>query len=214
MASNSFEFFGRTILFSKKAHPYIRGFWEKGLFYESELLQHIALNSSEGIFIDVGASTGNHSLFFQFFCKSDKVYSFEPNKEHHAAFNETMNLNNINNVFLNKFGLSNSDSTESVTFVLNPKGNRTSFETCKRLDGVLGSDTGKVSIIKIDVEGHELKVLQGAKEVLSKSNARLYIECISQSEFQNVCDFLSPLHYRPSGKVFNPTPTYEFIKIN
>jgi FkbM family methyltransferase len=46
----------------------------------------------------------------------------------------------------------------------------------KRLDDICKDVSGKISFIKIDVEGHELSVLQGATETLRRHRPNLLIE--------------------------------------
>ena len=56
-----------------------------------------------------------------------------------------------------------------------------------------------VGFIKIDVEGHELAVLQGAGEILSRQRPRLIVECEEQHRHyavESVRTFLTDLGYR------------------
>jgi FkbM family methyltransferase len=46
----------------------------------------------------------------------------------------------------------------------------------KRLDDVCGDVSGKISFVKIDVEGHELEVLRGGEAVIKKHRPNLLIE--------------------------------------
>jgi FkbM family methyltransferase len=52
---------------------------------------------------------------------------------------------------------------------------RVTVET-RRLDDVCG-DAAAVTLIKLDVEGHEVDVLAGAERILSHRRARLIVEC-------------------------------------
>ncbi|PND29931.1 hypothetical protein C1I89_31875 [Achromobacter pulmonis] len=208
-----FYYQGRAIRFPPTSHAYFKGFWERGGFYEQELLEHIARVSEAGIFIDVGANTENHSLYFALFCPSTQVLSFEPNREHKNSFEELMRLNDATNVALHCFALSGKEGHAEVTYVINKSGpNRTSLDECHTLDRVLSGLDGRVAVMKIDVEGHELEVLHGAQETLKSGDANLYIECIGEAEFEGVSSYLKSLGYEYSGLRFNATPTYEFVK--
>jgi FkbM family methyltransferase len=44
------------------------------------------------------------------------------------------------------------------------------------LDEVCGSESGAVTLVKLDVEGHETAVLEGARRVLENGRARLLVE--------------------------------------
>ena len=51
---------------------------EQSLFFEIDLLEHIYLSvPRSGVFLDVGANIGNHSVYFAKFC-ADHVLAVEP----------------------------------------------------------------------------------------------------------------------------------------
>ena len=52
------------------------------------------------------------------------------------------------------------------------------------------------NVMKIDVEGAEVMVLQGAAETIKESRPTLFIECHSRDLTRDVCIFLKPLGYR------------------
>ena len=52
-----------------------------------------------------------------------------------------------------------------------------------------------VDFVKIDVEGHELQVLQGAKETLLKYKPVVFVEIFSENE-KKVHEYLTRLGYR------------------
>jgi hypothetical protein len=64
--------------------------------------------------------------------------------------------------------------------------------------------------MKIDVEGMEEKVLAGAHRILRESKPLLFIEGNTQAEVDRHTAVLAPFGYRPTGRVFNASPTYEF----
>ena len=59
-------------------YGHIQESWRHGVFYEHVMLEHIAAWYHGGSFIDIGASIGNHTIYFALRCKADAVYSFEP----------------------------------------------------------------------------------------------------------------------------------------
>lgn len=63
---------------------------------------------------------------------------------------------------------------------------------CERLDDIY---TGTPSFVKIDVEGHELKVLKGAEETLKKHTPTVLIEIHDFSEDNEVHKFMMSLGY-------------------
>lgn len=48
----------------------------------------------------------------------------------------------------------------------------------RTLDGLLASEHGRVSLIKIDVEGHEKEVLEGARHVITRDKPVIFIEIL------------------------------------
>lgn len=129
--------------------------------------------------IDIGANVGNHSLFFSKFFK--KVISYEPNK---SVFN-LLKLNSTlkKNIKIYNLGLSNFNGF--VNFEINHlnlgnskiKKTKTldkQIRVCK-LDSKI-KQFENISLIKIDVEGHEFEVLNGALRVISDNRPVILFE--------------------------------------
>jgi hypothetical protein len=53
----------------------------------------------------------------------------------------------------------------------------------------------KVDVIKIDVEGHELEVLRGARQSLEAHHPALIIESLAKESFAELVGILGPLGY-------------------
>jgi FkbM family methyltransferase len=54
----------------------------------------------------------------------------------------------------------------------------------------------KIQIIKIDVEGAELSVLQGATNILKLSKSKLIIESLEPSTTESIIKYLEPFSYK------------------
>lgn len=69
-----------------------------------------------------------------------------------------------------------------------------------QMDEALRDRSKKVSLIKIDVEGHELEVFKGAIELLQTDRPKLIFECenrhLNNSKVEDVFDFLQQLKYK------------------
>ena len=138
------------------------------------------------VVIDIGANIGNHSVFLSNFFK--KVYAFEPNP---VTF-ELLTINTKyapvkNNIEVFNFGL--SDTNALLPFSVNPHNIGGSFISeedenefpkikvqVKKLDDINEVRDEPISLIKIDVEGHELKVLRGAQETITKWQPAIIFE--------------------------------------
>jgi hypothetical protein len=78
------------------------------------------------------------------------------------------------------------------------------------MDNVVG---GKVTLIKIDVEGMEREVLAGATDVLRRHYPVVFAEAWTEDAKNRLSEMLKPLGYAWTGRVFNSTPTYEFAYV-
>lgn len=135
--------------------------------------------------IDIGTNIGIYSYGFSRFCQ--EVESFEPVIGCTAmlrAYARVRGHINVNNVGLsNQAGNTNlyvpyidKSTTQNVGLasINDPYGNRDVISIeIRRLDDY---NFNKVGIIKIDVEGHEFEVLQGAAETISREKPILLVE--------------------------------------
>lgn len=136
--------------------------------------------------IDIGANIGNHSLYFSRFF--NKVISFEPNPRIYKLL--TFNAELVSNIDCYEVALSNESGTASINFNSTNMGGGTisdsgygSVEIKKsKLDDFEIEDD--ISVIKIDVEGHELNVLHGASIIIQKNMPLILFE-------QHIKDFIN-----------------------
>lgn len=123
-------------------------------------------------FLDCGANIGEVYFAINEIQKSIDYIAFEPDKE---AFNFlAKNCENYNNVILNNFALSNLDGTAEL-FIDSDGANSSLFDfgtnkktvvNTKRLDSL--NFEKKIKFLKIDAEGFEPEVLQGAKQLFNQ----------------------------------------------
>jgi hypothetical protein len=98
-----------------------------------------------------------------------------------------------------------SDAVGEVTVRLD--GREHTLRT-RRLDQLV---PGPVALLKVDVEGMEPQVLAGATNALRRHRPRVFAEAHTDEGFERVRESLRPYGYRPTGRVFNASPTYEFV---
>jgi len=174
--------------------------------------------------IDVGANIGYNTLMFSDY---GPVVSFEP------VFHEIVSLNVKNNslrypvqvipcALADKKSVSEiripSHGCQSDTLINyggtgffhddNLKGEGVDVE-CERLDDIY---TGIPSIIKIDVEGHELHVLKGATDTIKKHKPALLIEICGFSQDNEVHTYIKSLGYEDPKPRPEMVYLYEFTK--
>jgi FkbM family methyltransferase len=125
---------------------------------------------------DVGANIGGYTLLAAE--KGAYVTAFEPGKETTTE----LNLNVVENGLLDRvstrqIALSN-ESGEARLSHEEQTGSRTVAEHGEKIELLPGDKlkTEKPEVVKIDVEGHEVEVLEGMRDTLESSVETVYVE--------------------------------------
>lgn len=161
---------------------YYYGAFEKHvLHFLGDTLQAMA-PKNDGVFIDIGANVGQHSLYMQRF--ADKVIAFEPWEPVRARFEHHIAVNGITNIEVQPLGVSNSNSRLPFFAPSGSNAGVGSFDASSvekgnlpagELELVRGDDFFaarpelKIDLIKIDVEGFEKFALEGLRETLARN---------------------------------------------
>lgn len=143
-------------------------------------------------FLDCGANIGIWSLVAGHCVGAEgRVFAFEPNPATLIKAQHNLQLSQCHNVSLNPFALSSADGTayfqaeqehnnSNLTSVDDGLSAQTITVETIRLDSFFAqadlSDAERISGIKIDVEGHELQVLEGASDLITKYRPWLCLE--------------------------------------
>lgn len=161
-------------------------FWDK-MF--SEEIQKVKKYIKTGdTVIDVGGNLGFFVLILnELVGKTGNIYTFEPSKKLKAKLESTVKKNNLQNVTIVNLALGESEATTTLHY--NPKQSGltsivTDFETgslneeiqITTIDNFSENFSGKISFIKIDTEGYEPQVLNGARKLISRDKPTIYIE--------------------------------------
>lgn len=186
-------------------------------FYELRLLRKIQSLNLSGTYIDIGANIGNHSVYFDKFTKSDKVYSIEAHPSIYNILTSNLQHNNCDKTIPINTGIGNRDKMVSMTPI---NENNVGMTRCidgtggnihiKRLDSII-SDTD-ISLIKIDTEGYELNVVEGAVDILSNQSPIVFAELATPFEFDEFYKFMDKFGYNTDKVNYAATPTYMFYK--
>jgi len=126
-------------------------------------------------FIDVGANKGDFTLHAAQFC--GKVYSIEPHPDNIEWLCKSIQLNDYNNIVVLEGCATNEKGSVDLTIggksghhSITRKGSNTITVEGFRLDDMISEDN---LVMKIDVEGAEKLVLQGAADVIKRCRALL-----------------------------------------
>jgi FkbM family methyltransferase len=158
------------------------------------------------IVFDVGANVGNYTILAnKVLQEKSKIFAFEPSKETYKRYKEnTTKIQGVRHYNLG-FGNENTNMTlysnaESSGLASVYKREISHFQIQMNLEETIEIQTidtfcsqnniGYIDLLKLDVEGHELKVLEGAKEMIKSGK----IDCI-QFEFGG-CNIDSRTYFR------------------
>ncbi|RCW83350.1 FkbM family methyltransferase [Paracoccus lutimaris] len=168
-------------------HDVVQRAHSKSNFYERDDLDVIARYfPRDGVFADIGANVGNHSVFAGMIMGASKIIPFEPNPIAQEIFVANMILNRmIDRVDFSFFTYGLSDKMdEGLAMRWNPNnlgGGRIvrSDSAVGNVVVIRGDDAFKdlhVDFLKIDVEGLELEVLDGLRETITRLRPTIFIE--------------------------------------
>ncbi|WP_409523329.1 FkbM family methyltransferase [Nitrincola sp. MINF-07-Sa-05] len=186
--------------------------------YELEMLRAMAAMLKPGeLVLDIGANIGNHSMYLSAVAGC-RVFAFEPNVELYKAFVESVENNGLVGLITvhqkgigaasGKAHFANHTPDNLGGQSLTVDGSEASDITVVSLDSFGINDT--VRAVKVDVEGMELEVLRGARQLLSRDKPHLFVEAQTEHDFDMLEGVLVCLGY-VYWKTYNATPTHLFI---
>ncbi|MDZ7833006.1 MAG: FkbM family methyltransferase [Desulfobacterales bacterium] len=204
---------------------------KSGSFYELEYLEILKNFYQKGEFvIDCGANIGNHAIYFAKILEAN-VLAFEPEPHNAVCLVVNIAINNIQDkVYPIRYGLGKNNGYVDLQMIIDknfgsfsgdPELTTTNEELkdsfsisspVKTIDQSLDDlkITNPVAIIKIDVEGMETDVLEGAVRVISQSLPAIGVECNGRSQLERVKNILFKFNYF-YFEVTNWTPTFVFL---
>lgn len=197
-----------------------------GDFYEMDLLAHLARTAPRGgVYIDVGANIGNHTVYFGKFL-AERVISIEPDETLLPLLTRNVTANAVDAMIIagaagsrpgrgQLFHPAGFESNAGAARVQRddsaaPAGGVEIVVLDEVVDALRQADPALgVSLLKIDVEGMELDVLQGATRLLARDHPDVVVEAATVRSHEVMIEFMSRAGYREVG-VFCHTPTYHF----
>lgn len=163
------------------------------------IIQHTNANS---FVLDIGANIGTHAIPVSKHVR--RVVAFEPDAHNFDLLTKNCAETGCKNISCNKIALGSDTYQASTTFDYG-KTVLTSGKdiTVTALDNIKGFPS--VDFIKIDVEGMEPNVLEGASGTITYYKPHLLIEMQDERNYQTVFDFLTKHQY---NVYWYPVATY------
>jgi FkbM family methyltransferase len=186
--------------------------------YEVERLRALANAVSPGAVVyDVGANVGIYSLLVSLLAgPSGMVYAFEPLERNLLYLRRHLTLNKIQNCVVLEAAVCNREGTRSFSAAswsssmahLSADGEisvpSTSLDSC-----IYGErHFRRPDILKIDVEGAEMEVLEGASRVLTETHPAIFLEIHGTQLHADCREFLSAMGYRIEEEYGRLTATW------
>ena len=158
---------------------------------ELELISKIS-KKNKIFLIDCGCNYGFYSFYTASLSTQNSVVAIEASPATTKDFEKNLILNKFSNIVLKNFAISDTDNT---TVIFNESENdwesslshnkfiqkkRTRIET-QKIDTILKDHEidGYSLLIKLDIEGHELQAIEGAKKIIKKYKPIIIIELSS-----------------------------------
>lgn len=227
-ATTEFTYRGRTfhLAGASAADHILAAIRAKGTFYEISLLEYIAhfvrpAGGGRTVAVDVGANLGNHSVYFRSFL-ADWVIAVEPNPKVTPVLRENL-ARNVDQVALYEVGLGAAASRAAVAVPEDAGDNLGMAQLevgggeieIRTLDEVVGqwrdehATDARVALLKVDVEGMELAVLEGGRQTLATDRPHVLLEAATEAEFVRQAEFLARFGYQHLTR-HGATPLYHY----
>jgi FkbM family methyltransferase len=158
----------------------------QGAFYEPEELGIIATHfPAGGVFVDIGANVGNHTLFVGKYLHPRQIIVIEANQPAIDVLEVNIELNELQClVDASHLGVGLSDGPGNA-IADTPPGNLggTRLIPCHSADRTIPLIRGdsilrnrRIDFLKIDVEGMELRVLTGLEATIARWRPPIFVE--------------------------------------
>ncbi len=186
---NQINLYNYTFLTRAKTLDFL--FFSK--FYEPETTRYI-LKKRGRVFIDIGAHLGRYSILAS--KNFEKIYAIEPHPLNYKMLRKNLQHNNVKNVYAINIALSSKNTyvylsdldVNTGAVKVSDKGRIKvrAFKLDYLIEEMLYIDIMQIDLIKIDAEGHEFEILEGALNLLKKGNPILIIESENPRKLEDI----------------------------
>jgi len=168
---------------------------DTGTFCDINNLERIRKYIQPGsVIADCGANIGNHMVFFAKICRAQTVFAFEPQKHCFDIVTQQIKLNGLeNSVKPQNVALGDKIGAMIITNCEQGNSGGTRFGYSEP-SGYSKSDAisaitldslnlPQLDFMKIDVEGAQLSLLEGAKETLLRCAPTIWVELLGKEAY-------------------------------
>lgn len=187
------------------------GYYEKDAILTWEQMIH-----TNAVVLDIGANTGYYSIIAA--KRSRHTYAFEPGSSNRKKLEENIQLNKLVNITVLPYAVSDKQGKAELHIAGDDNTGMNSLEQTGNFSGrkevvnittidywVTENRIAGIGLVKIDVEGSEMKVLKGMQAVIEEHKPVFFMEVIGQLLMQSghsvneVYDFLFSKGYNAYG---------------
>ncbi len=160
-------------------------------------------NKSHGVFIDVGAFIGEWSILLAKYLKNGKIISIEAHPENYRLLLKNIHENSLSNVIPLHIAAWNKKKKlklfvhERPCHSLKIKGKDFIIVNGETIDNIVKKFCKRlpVTFIKIDVEGAEVEVIEGALTTIKKYRPTIIFESFKRENLEKIKRILSSHGY-------------------
>ena len=167
---------------------FLAGSWEQDLVDRLFGLAEAERRRHDGgmVFLDIGSHWGLYALLARQSGRFERIVAFEPDPTNHAQLQANLFLNGAE-AEIEAVKLAASDREASFGLFMRTNANRGATRIARagetgqvvchadRVDRHLDFE-GKLMVVKMDVEGHELEALEGMTGLLAKNRCVIQVE--------------------------------------
>ncbi|MEO5889551.1 MAG: FkbM family methyltransferase [Ferruginibacter sp.] len=190
---------------------------KRGLNYDDEIIELAKKYiTPDSVLLDVGANYGQMSIVLSKYIASlgnGKVYAFEAEPFVGEILQKNVSINNCNNIQIVQGAVHNKSGDKLVfpepdfkrfdsygSYGIDPLARQGRTVETLTIDSL--NIPGKISFIKVDIQGSDLFALQGAKETILKNKPVIVFEFEEQlqnefkTSFNDYVNFVRDINYR------------------
>jgi len=185
--------------------------------WEPQTINYITNHCGSGDIIHAGTYFGDFIPALSHACAPDaKVWAFEPNRENYRCAVITTLINGLGNVQIANAGLGSQKGSAPMRIADNrgkslggaSRFTNENYHNCKEqfitvdivtIDEVVPANR-RVSILQLDVEGHEQEALAGAIKTIRRCQPILILESLPHHQ-EWLSRYLFKMGYRATGEV-------------